>query len=133
MGVFLFCVGECMKKSKKPCTYPRCPKLTESTYCEHHQQMKQREQADTQRHYDKYQRDERSTSFYKSKAWRELRDVAFRRDNGLCVQCRNDKMIKVADVVDHIIPIKNDWNKRLDIGNLQSLCHSCHNKKTKAE
>ena len=40
-------------------------------------------------------------------------------------------IIKIGDVVDHIIPIRMDWSKRLEPTNLQTLCHACHNKKTK--
>lgn len=38
-------------------------------------------------------------------------------------------MVKPADVVDHIVPIKKG-GAELDESNLQPLCHSCHNKKT---
>ncbi|PFK07818.1 HNH endonuclease, partial [Bacillus cereus] len=36
-------------------------------------------------------------------------------------------------VVDHIIPIRVDWSKRLEPMNLQTLCHACHNKNTKED
>ena len=35
--------------------------------------------------------------------------------------------------VDHKIPLAKDYTLRLDYNNLQSLCHSCHSKKTKRE
>nr|WP_282098271.1 HNH endonuclease signature motif containing protein [Staphylococcus aureus] len=38
-----------------------------------------------------------------------------------------------AQMVDHIIPTKVDWSKRLEKENLQPLCFECHNKKTKKE
>ena len=31
-----------------------------------------------------------------------------------------------ADTVHHIVPLKSDWNKRLDINNLMSLHHDTH-------
>lgn len=80
--------------------------------------------------YDKYKRDKECAAFYKSKAWRELRNVALVRDNGLCQHCLKSNRIKQADMVDHIIPIKEDWLLRLNLNNLQSLCNLCHNKKT---
>ena len=49
------------------------------------------------------------------------------------VQCRSKDIIKIGDVVDHIIPIRVDWSKRLEPTNLQTLCHACHNKKTKED
>ncbi|MEC2504384.1 HNH endonuclease, partial [Bacillus cereus] len=46
---------------------------------------------------------------------------------------RSKDIIKIGDVVDHIIPIRVDWSKRLEPSNLQTLCHACHNKKTKED
>ena len=31
-----------------------------------------------------------------------------------------------ADTVHHIIPLREDWNRRLDSGNLMSLHHDTH-------
>ncbi|PAE58568.1 HNH endonuclease, partial [Bacillus licheniformis] len=33
-----------------------------------------------------------------------------------------------ADMVHHIVEVKQDWSKRLDLSNLESLCNACHNK-----
>jgi 5-methylcytosine-specific restriction endonuclease McrA len=41
--------------------------------------------------------------------------------------------MRKGDVVDHIIELRDDFSKRLDVNNLQTLCYSCHNKKTKIE
>ena len=60
-----------------------------------------------------------------------MRELIYRRDHGLCVQCRSNDIIKIGDVVDHIIPIRMDWSKRLEPTNLQTLCHACHNKTEK--
>ena len=38
-----------------------------------------------------------------------------------------------AELVDHIIPSKDDWSDRLNSENLQSLCRECHKVKTKRE
>ncbi len=62
-----------------------------------------------------------------------MREFVYRRDHGLCVQCRMNGIIKIGDVVDHIIPLLVDWLRRLDPVNLQTLCHACHNKKTKED
>ncbi|MGX4764243.1 HNH endonuclease [Holzapfeliella sp. JNUCC 72] len=51
----------------------------------------------------------------------------------MCRKCFADGIIRKADVVDHIIPLKVDWNRRLDPTNWQPLCHTCHNIKTRAE
>lgn len=69
--------------------------------------------------------------FYKSKAWRNMA-YRFKLANPVCVKCLAKGIIKKADVADHIIEIKDDWSKRLDENNLQALCNTCHNAKTKA-
>ncbi|MRB19217.1 HNH endonuclease, partial [Bacillus thuringiensis] len=44
--------------------------------------------------------------------------------------CKNNRKLKVADMVDHIIPLKVDPSLKLKLENLQSLCNPCHNRKT---
>ncbi|MFS1519692.1 HNH endonuclease [Bacillus sp. SCS-151] len=80
--------------------------------------------------YDKYRRDKEADAFYKSKGWERVRLQARSRDKNLCQHCLKAKRIKVADMVDHIIPIKINWKLKLVLSNLQCLCNSCHNKKT---
>lgn len=46
----------------------------------------------------------------------------------LCNHCGG-----VATMVDHIIPTKVNWDKRLEEDNLQPLCWGCHNTKTAKE
>lgn len=86
----------------------------------------------TDRHklYDKNRRDKNSNSFYKSSEWIRVRKQALLRDHGLCQHCLRSKRIKHAEMVDHIIPIKEEWSLRLTLSNLQSLCNPCHNTKT---
>lgn len=71
------------------------------------------------------------TSFYRTSKWRKLR-AWWKQHNPLCVECIKEGRVKEMDVVDHIIPIKQDGGK-FDHDNLQSLCHSCHNRKTANE
>jgi len=52
--------------------------------------------------------------------------------NPLCVECESEGRTVVVDVVDHIVPIKQGGSK-FGLDNLQSLCHSCHNRKTYEE
>lgn len=58
----------------------------------------------------------------------------YRKNNPWCVECRrqgiwNDSKIQV----DHIIPLEQAPDKKYDLSNLQSLCCSCHSKKTHRE
>ena len=68
------------------------------------------------------------TSFYRTAPWRKLRKLVLDK-NPLCVHCLKEDIVKPADVVDHIVPVKRGGDK-LNESNLQGLCHQCHNKKT---
>lgn len=113
-------------KPLRPCNKPGCPNLTTTGYCEKHTTSK----AENNRYYDKYIRNKKHDRFYHSVAWKKLRDYIWIRDNGMCQQCLKEKKITIGKIVDHIIPIEIDWNKRLDEDNVWLLCQSCHNKKT---
>lgn len=79
------------------------------------------------REYDKYSRDKRSKDFYGSGEWEQARDAAFEADEGIDVYVYMTKEeIIPADTVHHIIPLKDDWSLRADIGNLMSLHHDTH-------
>lgn len=66
--------------------------------------------------------------FYHSSQWLHLRKQVLLRDNFQCQRCGLE-----ATLVDHIIPSSEDWDSRLDIDNLESLCKDCHYYKTKRE
>lgn len=63
--------------------------------------------------------------------WQRLR-LMYLRDNPLCVECERQGEIVAATDVDHITPIASG-GERLDESNLQSLCRSCHSRKTVTE
>jgi 5-methylcytosine-specific restriction enzyme A len=119
-------------KALKPCNKIGCTSLTRDRYCDAHTVEKQ-DRAEQNRYYDRYKRDKRSTSFYKSSEWEKVRTEALVRDKYLCQHCLKSKKVKRAEMVDHIVPVKVEWNKRLTLSNLQSLCNPCHNKKTKLD
>lgn len=62
--------------------------------------------------------------------WRKLRD-AYLAEHPLCEICESKGRLVAATLVDHIQPIRlggeDEWR------NLQSLCASCHAKKTATE
>lgn len=113
----------------RPCSKFGCGNLTITRYCKEHKQ----EYTNNNRYYDKYQRNKKHDRFYHSKAWEKVRDLIKIRDKGLCQHCLKEKRLVVGMVVDHIIPLSIDWNRRLDEDNLQLLCDGCHNKKTKED
>ena len=74
-----------------------------------------------------------NASFYNSKRWRSLRNY-YIQANPLCAQCKRDGLITSAQCVDHIRPISiYGMGVATDIKNLQSLCNSCHAKKSGRE
>ena len=70
--------------------------------------------------------------FYQGKVWRSI-SKAYRRRHPVCVHCMAAGRVTPADMVDHIIPVRVQWELRHDAKNLQALCHPCHNAKTKRD
>jgi len=104
-------------KPARPCGYPGCPALTHGRYCEKHKPVVDRE-------YNQFSRDKNSQAFYESPAWRRLRRIKLGM-NPVCEICLKEK----ATTADHVIPVKQG-GAPLDITNLQSLCGSCHSRKS---
>ena len=69
--------------------------------------------------------------FYHTPAWRAVR-ARFLKLYPFCVECKRKGIIKSGRVVDHITPIKQGGDK-LNYSNLQTLCDSCHAKKSGKE
>ena len=109
------------RRPKKPCKFPSCPELTEGNYCPSHQ--KESEHKRSSRPYKK---------LYNSIQWQQLRKQVLNKQP-LCVECLKAKRITPATVVDHIKPHKGNEKLFYDISNLQSLCKSCHDRKTAKE
>lgn len=67
--------------------------------------------------------------FYMTKQWKDTRAYIL-SFNPLCKHCLMNDILTPAVDVDHIIDLKDDPSKCLDIDNLQPLCKSCHSAKT---
>ncbi|MEK4228957.1 HNH endonuclease [Solibacillus sp. FSL H8-0538] len=78
--------------------------------------------------YDKYSRNKDRDRFYHSTAWKRARELALLRDSYLCQECLKHKRITNADMVHHIVEVKDDIKLALTLNNLISLCNQCHNK-----
>jgi len=70
---------------------------------------------------DKYDR------FYHTKDWEIARLITLKRQHYLCQDCLREGKITVAKTVHHIIPLRDDWSKRLDQDNLEVICMEHHN------
>lgn len=78
------------------------------------------------------ERPEYSKRLYKTARWQKLRKRVL-SEHPLCAECERQGRIAPATVTDHIIPHKGNLELFWDEGNLQSLCKSCHDRKTAKE
>ena len=109
------------------CKHKGCYQLVDSGvgYCDEH--IKDKDKASrsmSDRQYNN-ERPERH-QFYHTKAWKQLRKrkVAM---TPYCERCRKNGVLRPVEIVHHIIEIEEDWDLRLDINNLESVCRRCHN------
>lgn len=119
-GIFLFEEMILLpKKPKKPCKHPGCPMLTDDNYCELHRREHGEDRPKT------------TDRGYNSR-WRKARNI-YLKEHPLCAYCMKEGKYTKATVVDHIIPHRGDKKLFWDESNWQSLCKSCHDKKTMTE
>ncbi len=113
----------------KVCNQAGCHALVPMSerYCEAHRREVIKHKNEV---YDHNHRNREHDKFYHSKEWKIVREQVMKDHGGLCVQCDMFDIVNDANVVDHIIPIEVDYEKRLDITNLQPLCHQHHAGKT---
>lgn len=109
------------------CKQHRCPNrsLPGSQYCKDHKQDAERQRYKANDLVRDRQR------FYDTKAWRDVRLIQLSIEP-LCQSCKKDSYITEATEVDHIRPMRLG-GAALDFTNLQSLCSSCHAKKSQTE
>ncbi|HHY45870.1 MAG TPA: HNH endonuclease [Firmicutes bacterium] len=114
----------------RPCAHVGCAALVRppERYCPAHRWMEEQREAHRQRYYDQHLRNREAKAFYNSQEWQRLRQYVLNRDKHLCVLCLAEKKITPAEHVDHIVPISQDWSRRLDPENCRSLCAVCHNR-----
>lgn len=100
-----------MNRFLRPCSRPGCPKLTYSAYCDEHKSSRDRNRPSAWKRGYNYK-------------WQKYRE-RFLSQHPLCEECG-----KLATVVDHIVPHKGNQTLFWDSNNHQSLCETCHNRKT---
>lgn len=64
--------------------------------------------------------------FYQSREWRKVRREVLKECNYMCEMCNQLHTVRLADAVHHIVKIREDWSKRLDIDNLLCVCDEHH-------
>lgn len=65
--------------------------------------------------------------FRSTRIWQKKRQEIKERDKYLCQNCLKNGIFQFNKLeVHHITPISKSWNKRLENGNLITLCSTCH-------
>lgn len=109
-------------KPLRPCRHPGCGELVEQGYCEAHKPQKASRSAEAQSWRWMYQTD----------TWKQLRAHQLLREP-FCRECAKHRRRTKATDADHVFDHKGDWSRFSDPENLESLCHSCHSRKTARE
>lgn len=68
----------------------------------------------------------RFDDFYNTKEWKRLRQKKFEDCDGLCERCRERGIVCECNAVHHIVPLDEDFSRRLDYKNLICVCYNCH-------
>ena len=109
-------------KPLRPCRHPGCGALTRDGYCPKHKPKQAARRQSAQWH-----------SWYSLPIWTEdLRPGQLLREP-CCRECARRGIRTPATDVDHVRDHRGDWALFTDRDNLQSLCHSCHSRKTMRE
>lgn len=111
-------------KPKRPCRHPGCSVLVEDGYCERHR---------PKRTGDRSAEAESWRWMYKTGKWTDDLRPNQLLNEPFCRECaRRGERVRATDV-DHVVDHKGDWQVFTDPDNLESLCHSCHSRKTATE
>ena len=115
-------------RARTPCRQSGCATLVESPgYCEtHRRDVVARYSADSRRTHPV------ETALYHTARWLRGRRLHLQL-YPLCVHCLAAGSLVGASQVDHIVPHKGDRALFFDTANWQSLCPSCHSRKTARE
>ncbi|WP_227002045.1 HNH endonuclease signature motif containing protein [Pediococcus damnosus] len=118
-----------MTQAMKFCSHAGCRNLIPLTerYCSKH-----KHEESSRVYFHRKHSGGKYEAFYHSTAWKKL-SYQYKLANPMCEACLKRGIIRQADIADHVVPIKQDWTKRLDYSNLESLCQYCHNDKTESE
>lgn len=119
-------------RSLKPCKHPGCRELTRSVYCSRHAPTERQRRSAGPAEWHK---------LYGLPIWTDrlrpdqlLKEPYCRACTARSIrECRPELARVLATDVDHVVPHRGSMQLFADPANLQSLCHSCHARKTAAE
>ncbi|MBS6503890.1 MAG: HNH endonuclease [Clostridium sp.] len=111
------------------CKHRGCYKLTrnECAYCDEHIEEFEKKEKERRKNFNSYyNKENKYNKFYWTQKWKKLREYILARDNYLCQDCLDNKVVTEATEVHHIEKLRRAWEKRYDPDNLISLCEKCH-------
>jgi hypothetical protein len=114
---------------KKCCNYPECKRIVDygQRYCDVHQQLSDQKQQQSNKDYDNSRRTDREWLFYKTNAWEQTRCHILSRYNYMDLYSYYvEHIIVQANTVHHIVEVRDDWSKRLDVNNLIPCTNGTH-------
>ena len=108
-------------KPLRPCRHPGCSVLVADGYCDKHRPKRINDRSAEAAEWHR---------LYLTDEWtKDLRPMQLLREP-FCRECaRQGKRVWATDV-DHIVDHKGNLDLFRDRDNLESLCHSCHSRKT---
>lgn len=110
-------------KPLRPCRHPGCGILVPGGYCDAHRPRP----AERSREAQGWRR------LYQTDLWKDVLRPAQLLREPFCRECARRGLRVPATDVDHIRDHKGDMALFADAENLESLCHSCHSRKTARE
>jgi 5-methylcytosine-specific restriction protein A len=111
-------------RPKGPCRTQGCyKKSTHGYYCNKHWEAAEAKEKARKQRVEK-KRDNPYKHLYGTKGWRKIRDRQL-KDEPNCSMCG-----RRANTVDHVIEHHGEPSLFFDRGNLQSMCTTCHSRKT---
>lgn len=116
---------------KKLCSYSGCNTLVDYgvKYCSRHEARDRERYKDYRKSRLRDEEEKARQEFYNSPEWKNIRDLAIRKCFAIdIVEYYKTGQIVLGYTVHHIVEIKDDWNKRLDINNLIYLSQENHSR-----
>lgn len=115
---------------KKICSYHGCRALVDYTdkYCDKHKDIADIENKERYKLYKNNRTDKKEQLLYNSKEWIQLRQVVLNHYKGLDIyEYYINNRIQYAEIVHHIVEVKDSWNKRLVFSNMFPCTKATHN------
>lgn len=122
------------KMPRKICIHSGCNTIIPYTekFCEEHKKFYQEDKALKNKRYDnkiRHGKDKQYTEFYHSTEWEVLRNYIFNIYKGLDLFAYFiENKIVPASTGHHIVEIKENWGKRLEVDNIFPVSDASHKK-----